>query len=94
MRDELLAIIEKNGRIDLKELAVLLGVQETDVVSELAALESEGVICGYHAMINWENTDIEKVSALIEVRVTLREARALTAWHSGLKSIPRCRACI
>ena len=28
MRDELLAIIEKNGRIDLKELAVLLGVQE------------------------------------------------------------------
>ena len=70
MRDELLAIIEKNSRIDLKELAIILGVDEITVVNELAALEAEGVICGYHTLINWEKTDIEKVSALIEVRVT------------------------
>lgn len=70
MRDELLAIIEKNSRIDLKELAIILGVEEIDVVNELAALENEGIICGYHTLINWEKTDIEKVSALIEVRVT------------------------
>ena len=35
MREELLAIIEKNSRIDLKELAVILGVEEIDVVNEL-----------------------------------------------------------
>ncbi|MCR5255960.1 MAG: Lrp/AsnC family transcriptional regulator [Acetatifactor sp.] len=70
MREELLRIIEKNGRIDLKELAVLLGVQEIDVVNELQKLEEEGIICGYHTMINWELTDIDKVTALIEVRVT------------------------
>ena len=40
MREELLAIIEKNSRIDLKELAVILGVEEIDVVNELAALVS------------------------------------------------------
>ena len=70
MREELLAVIEKNSRIDLKELAVLLGVEEIDVVNELAALEAEGVICGYHTLINWEKTTIDTVSALIEVRVT------------------------
>ena len=70
MREELLAIIEKNSRIDLKELAIILGVQEIDVVNELAALEAEGIICGYHTLINWEKTNIEKVTALIEVRVT------------------------
>ena len=59
MREELLAIIEKNSRIDLKELAVILGVEEIDVVNELAALEAEGVICGYHTLINWEKTDID-----------------------------------
>ena len=58
MREELLAIIEKNSRIDLKELAVILGVEEIDVVNEIAALEAEGVICGYHTLINWEKTDI------------------------------------
>ena len=70
MREELLKIIERNSRIDLKELAVILGVEEIDVVNELQALEEHGIICGYHTMIDWEKTSIEKVSALIEVRVT------------------------
>lgn len=33
-------------------------------------MEEEHVICGYHTLINWDNTDEEKVIALIEVRVT------------------------
>ena len=70
MREELLTIIEKNSRMNLKELAVILDVEEIDVVNELAAMEAEGIICGYHTLINWEKTSIEKVSALIEVRVT------------------------
>ena len=70
MREELLAIIEKNSRIDIKELAVILGAEEIDVANELAAMENEGVICGYHTLIDWEKTSIEKVTALIEVRVT------------------------
>ena len=43
MREELLKIIEKNSRIDLKELAVILGVEEIDVVNEMAAMEAEGI---------------------------------------------------
>ena len=70
IREELLKIIERNSRIDLKELAVLLGAQEIDVVNELQKLEEEGIICGYHTMINWEKTSVERVTALIEVRVT------------------------
>lgn len=70
MREALLKIIEKNSRIDLKELAIILGVEEIDVVNEMAAMEAEGIICGYHTLINWEKTSLENVSALIEVRVT------------------------
>ncbi|MBO5292039.1 MAG: Lrp/AsnC family transcriptional regulator [Lachnospiraceae bacterium] len=70
MREKILGIIEKNSRVDVKELAVILGVEEIDVVNEMAAMEAEGVICGYHTLIDWEKTSIEKVSALIEVRVT------------------------
>ena len=33
-------------------------------------MEEDGIICGYHTLIDWEKTNIEKVSALIEVRVT------------------------
>ncbi len=70
MREKILKAIEKNSRIDLKELAVMLGEEEINVVNEIAAMEAEGVICGYHTLIDWEKTSIEKVSALIEVRVT------------------------
>lgn len=70
MREQILSIIEKNSRIDLKELAVILGVEEIKVINEMAAMEAEGIICGYHTMIDWEKTSIEKVTALIEVRIT------------------------
>ena len=70
MREQILKTIEKNSRISIKELAVLLGEEEINVANEIAAMEAEGVICGYHTLINWEQTSLEKVNALIEVRVT------------------------
>ena len=70
MRERILAIIEKNSRIDISELAVIMGEPEIEVANELKKLEEEGIICGYHTMIDWEKTNIEKVTALIEVRVT------------------------
>ena len=70
MRERILSIIEKNSRIDLHELAVIMGEPEIEVANELKRMEEEGIICGYHTLIDWEKTDIEKVSALIEVRVT------------------------
>ena len=48
----------------------MLGEAEIDVANEVAAMEAEGIICGYHTLINWEQTSLERVNALIEVRVT------------------------
>ena len=70
MREKILTFIEKNSRIDLKELAIVLGVDETTVMNELEKMEEEHIICGYHTLINWDNTEDEKVIALIEVKVT------------------------
>ena len=70
MRENRLSVIEKNSRIDIGELAVLLGEDEAALANEIANMEKEGVICGYHTLINWEKTKNEKVNALIEVRVT------------------------
>ena len=70
MREKILTFIEKNSRIDLKELAIVLGVDEVTVANELEAMEAENIICGYHTLIDWDKTGIEKVTALIEVRVT------------------------
>ena len=70
MREKILTFIEKNSRIDLKELAIMLGVDEAAVANELEAMEQENIICGYHTLIDWDKVGIEKVTAMIEVRVT------------------------
>ena len=70
MREKILTFIEKNSRIDLKELAIILGVDENVVINELQAMEEEHVICGYHTLIDWDKVGVDKVMAMIEVRVT------------------------
>ena len=62
--------MEKNSRIDLHDLALMLGTDEVTVANEIADMEKEHIICGYHTLINWDNTSDEKVIALIEVKVT------------------------
>ena len=61
MRDkvfqQLLTIIEKNSRINTKELAVILGVEEVDIVNELAPKfeEADGLVIAspvYYASAN------------------------------------------
>ena len=70
MREKILKAIEKNSKIEIKDLAAMLGSTEAEVANEIADMEKENIICGYHTLINWENTSEEKVIALIEVKVT------------------------
>lgn len=92
MRDELLSIIEKNSRIGVTELAVLLGAEEIDVANEIAKLEAEGIICGYHTLINWDKTSIEKVTALIEVKVTPQRGQGFDKIAERIYNSPEVRA--
>ncbi len=92
MREELLSIIEKNSRIGLNELAVLLGRSEEEVLNELENLEKEGIICGYNTLIDWEKTSIEKVTALIEVRVTPQRGQGFDKIAERIYNYPEVRS--
>ncbi|MGP1589356.1 Lrp/AsnC family transcriptional regulator [Oribacterium sp. oral taxon 102] len=70
MREKILTIIEKNAKLSVRDIAAILGEDEEKVAAELAAMEEEHIICGYHTLINWDRTDDERVDALIEVKVT------------------------
>ena len=75
LRLEILKYLEKNSRVDLSELAVLLGVTQTDIANAMTNMEQEKLICGYHTLIDWDKAGVEKVTALIEVRVTPQRDR-------------------
>ena len=70
MREKILNLLENNGRIDIHDMSVMLGVAQEEVANEIADMEKEHIICGYNTLINWDKTGDEKVTALIEVKVT------------------------
>ncbi|MBO8138348.1 MAG: Lrp/AsnC family transcriptional regulator [Desulfotomaculum sp.] len=65
----ILELLEQNCKITAEEIAPLLGIDAQEVKEKIAKLEKEGVITGYHAMVNWDKMEHMKVNALIEVKI-------------------------
>ena len=89
MREKILNMLEKNSRIDLKDMAVMLGMTEVEVANEIADMEKEHVICGYNTLINWDKTSEEKVTALIEVKVTPQRGLGLQSAFINMMRLHR-----
>lgn len=68
--EKLLKQLEKNGRMTGEQLASVLGESAEEIRDTINELEREKVIVGYNALIDWDKTDRELVTALIEVKVT------------------------
>lgn len=67
--DEILEILEKDSRYSIEEIAVMTGKTEDDVKKAIKDYEDRGIIAGYTTLINWENTNSETVTALIQVKI-------------------------
>jgi DNA-binding Lrp family transcriptional regulator len=48
----------------------MLGVSEAEIRSCIVDMEQDKTICGYPTLIDWNKTENEPVTALIEVKVT------------------------
>lgn len=73
--NKLLDLLRQNARLSNAELAVMLGTTEADVAAQIAALENDGIIMGYTAIINEERVDETGVTAIIELKVTPMKGR-------------------
>ncbi|MDO4535632.1 MAG: Lrp/AsnC family transcriptional regulator [Clostridium perfringens] len=67
--EEILEILEKDSRYSIEEIAVMTGKTEDEVKIAIKDYEDRGVIAGYTTLVNWENTNSETVTALIEVKI-------------------------
>ncbi len=70
IKNILLEILEKNSRVSLEDMAAMLGKSNDDIAAALDELQRDQIICGYTTLINWDKTDREFVTAMIEVKVT------------------------
>jgi DNA-binding Lrp family transcriptional regulator len=68
--DPLLELLRRNARFSHQEIADLLSSDETAVTDRIEAMEKDGTILGYHAVINPDAAGDTSVSAFIEVKLT------------------------
>ena len=67
--EQLLRLIEADCTLTRKQLAAMTGASEDKVDAEIKRLEQDGTIVGYKAVVDWDKTEREAVTALIEVKV-------------------------
>lgn len=68
--DRLLKLLKQNALETPENLAQMLDTSVEDIKARIAAYEQNGIICGYRTVVNEDQLDIEKVSAVIEVKIT------------------------
>lgn len=69
LRRQVLELLQANSRHTEAQIAAMLGVPEADVAAAIAALEQEGILRKYTAVVDWDRYEQERVTALIEVRL-------------------------
>ena len=70
----------------------MLGTDEVAVANEMAQMEKEKIICGYHTLIDWDKAGADKVTALIEVRVTPQREQGFDRIAERIYNYPEVRA--
>ncbi len=67
--NRLLNLLDKNCRLTNEQLAVMLDTTAEKVAAAIESYETQGIIHGYKAAIDWDKTDREYVIARIEIKV-------------------------
>lgn len=69
-REEILRLLEENGRLTPAEIGIMIGVSEEVCAAAIREMEEDQIICGYHTLVNWDKIQDDYMVAMVELRVT------------------------
>ncbi|MDO5387956.1 MAG: Lrp/AsnC family transcriptional regulator [Clostridia bacterium] len=75
IKNIILEILEKNSRVSIEDMAAMLGMTADEIAAAIDEMINDQIICGYTTLINWDKTEREFVTAMIEVKVTPQRDR-------------------
>ena len=92
MDNKLLSLIEDDASLTDEQLAAMLGKEKGDIRKLIDQYEKDGVILGKKALIDWDKTDREYVSALIEVKITPQRDRGFDRVAERIYNYPEVKS--
>lgn len=90
--DKILKSLEDNATLTAAQLAVMYGKEEGDIRKLIDEYESEGIILGYKTLIDWDKTDREYVTAMIEVKITPQRDRGFDRIAEKIYNYPEVQS--
>ncbi|WP_438347276.1 Lrp/AsnC family transcriptional regulator [Paenibacillus sp. FA6] len=89
---KVLDLLKEDARMTPALLATLIGVDEVEIITAIAELESEHVIVKYAAVVNWSKVEDEKVTAQIEVQITPERGRGFEGIAERIYLYPQVKS--
>jgi len=90
--DKILQILEDNANLTPEQLSVMLDKEVGDIKNIIEEYEKDGIIVGYKTLIDWEKTDREYVTALIEVKVVPQRDRGFDVVAERIYHYPEVKS--
>jgi len=88
----ILAILQGDGRIVMKDLAEQVGLSLTPCIERVKRMERDGVIQGYHARINPQSLGMQ-VLVFVEITLNNKSDAAFERFRRAILSIPEVMEC-
>ncbi len=92
MDRKILELLEADGRLTPKQLSIMLEKEEGEIRDLIKKFEDDGVILGYKAIVDWDKTDREYATALIELKVTPQYNRGFDAIAERIYNYPEVQS--
>jgi len=89
---KLLRLLEGNCKLTTEELALLCEKEKGEISEMIKQYEQDGTILGYNALIDWDKTDLEYVSALIELKVVPQRDRGFDKVAEKISNYPEVKS--
>ena len=90
--DELLILLQKNALESRENIAKMLNLPVAEVNQRIAEYEKRGVIRGYQAILNEDQLDLDRVTAVIEVKVTPQREGGFNSIAERISRFPEVRS--
>ncbi len=90
--NEILTLLENDCRLTPEQLAQMCKMDVEEVKAKIRQLEKDGVILGYKALIDWDKTDREYVSAVIELKIAPQRDRGFDRFAERLINYPEVQS--
>lgn len=88
---QVLDLLEANGRLSVKDIATMLEKEQGDIKEIIEQYEQQGIIQGYKTLIDWDKTDKEYVTAIIELKVTPQRDRGFEKVAQRIYNFPEVK---